>query len=81
MTQKYQTEDKGLLDVCAVKRVSLKKSDLHTTVSQHQFSNHESNEKDKSGGIYHIIPWLMNDYLMKSKLKKKLEILPLHVIP
>lgn len=56
MTQKYQTEDKGLLDVCAVKRVSLKKSDLHTTVSRHQFSNHESNEKDKSGGIYHIIP-------------------------
>lgn len=51
---KYQTEDKGLLDVCAVR--NLKKSDLHSTVSRHQFSNHESNEKDKSGGIYHIIP-------------------------
>ena len=51
MTHKYRSEDKGLLDVCVVKRMSKKKSDLHTTVSRHQCFNHESNEKHKSGGI------------------------------
>ena len=49
--KKYRSEEKGLLDVCAVKIMSKKNLICIPLYHGINFFNHESNEKHKSGGI------------------------------